>query len=295
MRWIDCTAFGPPGPAPCPVPGFRLQSRHAHCRGSTAHASGGSAMDVTSFVQSAPAGVFAFMVIFLLLMAGVAGVAGLHARRRAALIEKTDTSPIGFAEDGYREFEGTIEAAAGELAAPLTGWPCVWYASKVERYVVSSRQRTGSKWEEVRSGSSDAPFLVRDSTGAAIVRPWGAEVTPTDLSVWYGSTAEPEDRNPAAAGADAVAPRDGRGVWRDLAPVPLHGGADLRRRSAVRARRLQERTVHRGGGRRGGSPGTRDRAGRRAGTRRRRRGRNRQGWPASRSSSRRPRRGPTSP
>ena len=45
---------------------------------------------------------------FLLAMAAVAIVAGLQARRRAALIKATPTANIGMAEDGYREFEGSM-------------------------------------------------------------------------------------------------------------------------------------------------------------------------------------------
>lgn len=48
--------------------------------------------------------------------------------------------------------------------------------------------------------TSNTPFLVRDATGVCLVEPDGAEVTPTDKSVWYGATAMPQDRNPARVG-----------------------------------------------------------------------------------------------
>jgi hypothetical protein len=153
-------------------------------------------MNLSGLVQSLPTGVFVVAEIFLVGMAAVFAVAGLHARRRAALIDATSTSPIGVAEDGYREFEGTIEPAGAELAAPLTGWTCVWYRAKVERYLPKTRDRGHSSWERVSGRTSDEPFVLRDASGACLVRPRDAEVTPTDVSVWYGSTPEPEDRNP---------------------------------------------------------------------------------------------------
>jgi hypothetical protein len=48
----------------------------------------------------------------------------------------------------------------------------------------------------VSGATSDAPFVLRDATGACLVRPAGADVTPTDRSVWYGAGPEPDDRNP---------------------------------------------------------------------------------------------------
>ncbi|MGD9906475.1 MAG: hypothetical protein AB7U83_23665, partial [Vicinamibacterales bacterium] len=51
-----------------------------------------------------------------------------------------------------------------------------------------------------REWTCGAPFLVRDSTGACVVDPHRAEVTPTDKSVWYGAAETPTDRNPAKVG-----------------------------------------------------------------------------------------------
>jgi hypothetical protein len=148
-------------------------------------------------VQSLPTTAFLVIVAFLGAMGAVALVAGLQARRRASLIEATETSAIGSAADGYCEIEGTIEAVNGRtLRTPLTGWQVCWYRASVEKYVWSSRRRGDGTWRSVRSATSSAPFLLRDSTGVCIVRPPGAEVTPTDKSVWYGAGPEPDDRNP---------------------------------------------------------------------------------------------------
>jgi hypothetical protein len=149
-----------------------------------------------SMLQSLPLPVFAMFVFFPLLMAGVAAFAGLHARRRAAIVKATPTSPIGMAEDGYREFEGVVEAIGGQtLTSPLTQSPCCWYHAKVEKWV-PSRSSSPASWTTVREATSDAPFFVRDGTGVCTVRPHGAEVTPKDRSIWKGGTEVPEDRNP---------------------------------------------------------------------------------------------------
>jgi hypothetical protein len=148
-------------------------------------------------IQSLPPTAFLVMLAFLVGMGGIALAAGLQARRRASLIEATETSQIGSAQDGYRELEGTIEAVDGRtLRAPLTGWRVCWYRARVEKYVSTTTRTRGSTWRSVRSMTSGAPFLLRDSTGICIVRPYNAEVTPTDKSVWYGAGPEPDDRNP---------------------------------------------------------------------------------------------------
>ena len=149
-------------------------------------------------VASLPLGVFIIIILFLVAMAAVVIAAGATTRKRAALVKATPTSPIGMAADGYREFEGTIEAVPGPaVAAPLTGSPCAWYHARVEQYVKSSsRNGSAGSWKTVRDWTSSAPFFVRDGTGVAIVDPDRAEVTPTDKSQWTGKTERPVDRNP---------------------------------------------------------------------------------------------------
>lgn len=153
-------------------------------------------------IQNAPLGVFVLMVLFPLAMAGVLVFAGLRARRQSALMASTKPVPIGMAEDGYRQFEGTAEAIGGQtLRAPLTGSECVWYDARVEEFkTVGSGSHRRSDWQVVRSVTSSAPLLVRDATGACVVRVLDAEVTPRDKSRWTGATLEPEDRNPPRLG-----------------------------------------------------------------------------------------------
>jgi hypothetical protein len=153
-------------------------------------------MDLAGLVQSLPIVPFVLIELFLAGMAAVCLVAAVHARRRAALVEATPTEPIAFAENGYREFEGSIQPIGDPQAAPLTGWACVWYRWKVEKFVGKRTRADVSGWRRVAGGESEEAFVLRDATGACLVKPHGAEVTPTDFSVWYGATREPEDRNP---------------------------------------------------------------------------------------------------
>ncbi|HUU33388.1 MAG TPA: hypothetical protein VMW48_04955, partial [Vicinamibacterales bacterium] len=131
-----------------------------------------------TIIREAPFGVFLAMMGVPLAMAATAVIAGLNARRQATLLKTTKTSLIGMAEDGYREFEGVVEAIDGRaVVAPLTGSPCCWYSAKVERW---ARPRSGDikkfQWQTVRSVTSSAPFFVRDATGACAVRVYAAEV-----------------------------------------------------------------------------------------------------------------------
>ncbi len=145
---------------------------------------------------------FLIMVLAPLAFAGVALFAAWHARRQAQIISGTQAAPIGMAEDGYRKFQGTIEAVAGQtIVAPLTGSPCVWYDARVEKW---TRRTTGQnrryEWQTVRHVTSTVPFFVRDATGVCAIDVDGAEVTPTDKSQWTGATLEPTDRNPPRVG-----------------------------------------------------------------------------------------------
>jgi hypothetical protein len=154
------------------------------------------------FMRSMELVPFLFIIGFLLVVAGIIIFAGLHARRRAALIKATPTSNIGMADDGYRELEGTAEAIEGQtVTAPLTSSPCVWYHARVEWWQrTSSGSNTSSDWRTIQETTSNAPILLRDATGVCLVFPFMAEVTPTDKSQWTGDSSVPTDRNPPRLG-----------------------------------------------------------------------------------------------
>jgi hypothetical protein len=109
---------------------------------------------------------------------------------RARIIEDTPTAKIRSAHQGYVELTGQAEAMDGTpIIAPLTGSECCWYRYHIER-------KSGKNWKTLERETSDGLFLVRDETGACVIDPEGAEVSPTDRSIWYGHSREPSDRNP---------------------------------------------------------------------------------------------------
>jgi hypothetical protein len=109
---------------------------------------------------------------------------------RARLIEDAPTAKVRSAHQGYTELVGNARLMAGEpILAPLTGIDCCWYRYKIEK--------SGDKnWRTLESDISDALFLLEDETGHCLIDPEGAEVTPSERSVWYGSARYPQDRKP---------------------------------------------------------------------------------------------------
>jgi hypothetical protein len=111
--------------------------------------------------------------------------------RRARLIEDTPTARIRSAHQGEVELEGHAGLLPGEpIRAPLTGSECCWWRYKIER------RGEKNNWRRVERGASDSIFILQDKTGSCLVDPEGAEVTPTDRSVWYGHSRHPENRRP---------------------------------------------------------------------------------------------------
>jgi hypothetical protein len=89
------------------------------------------------------------------------------------------------------ELEGHAELLPGEpIRAPLTDAECCWWRYKIER------RGQKNNWSRVEHGASDSIFMLRDDTGRCLIDPEGAEVTPTDRSVWYGHSRHPENRRP---------------------------------------------------------------------------------------------------
>lgn len=109
---------------------------------------------------------------------------------RARTIENVPTSRIRSAQQGYVELTGEALLMEGaETTAPLTGSNCCWFHYKIER-------RGDKNWHTLESDTSDQLFLLRDKTGDCIIDPEGAEVTPSDRSIWYGHSRYPTNRKP---------------------------------------------------------------------------------------------------
>ncbi|MES9845989.1 MAG: GIDE domain-containing protein [Candidatus Sedimenticola sp. PURPLELP] len=131
---------------------------------------------------------------FFLALAVAASGAGFwfafRSLMRARIIEDTPTARVRSAQQGYVELNGSALSMEGEpIRAPLTGTDCCWFRYKIEK-------RGDKNWRTIESQSSDSLFLLKDQTGECIIDPEGAEVTPSDRSVWYGSSREPANRTP---------------------------------------------------------------------------------------------------
>ena len=104
---------------------------------------------------------------------------------RTRLIENTPTARVRSAHQGYVELSGIARCMEGEpIRAPLTGVECCWYRIRVEK-------RGDRSWSTRQQETSGHLFLLEDETGACIVDPDGARVTPSDRSVWYGPDPHP--------------------------------------------------------------------------------------------------------
>ena len=148
-------------------------------------------------ILALPAGKFWFWAITFCLLTLGALYFAFRNLKRARIIEDTPTSRIRSAHQGYVELMGEAAAMSGEpILSPLTKTACCWYRYKIER--------KGDKgWRHVQSGKSDGLFLLRDETGECIVDPEGAEVSPKEKNLWYGSSTFP-NMGPAESASSSV-------------------------------------------------------------------------------------------
>lgn len=118
------------------------------------------------------------LLAFVAVLAVAALVAGFSGLRRTRHIEDVPTARVRSAHQGYVELTGTAHMLDGEpIIAPLSQVPCCWYTYSVER-------RSGKDWRQVRSGTSDGIFVLRDGTGDCVIDPEGAEVTSRHRRRW---------------------------------------------------------------------------------------------------------------
>jgi hypothetical protein len=140
-------------------------------------------------------GSFLVWTLTLAVLALVAFYFTFRNLHRARLIEDTPTSRIRSAPQGYVELIGEAAMMAGEpVLAPLSGITCCWWRYKIEK-------KGDKEWRTVRSGQSDNLFLLRDETGECILDPDGANITPSDKSIWYGPNATPSAGPDRGSGA----------------------------------------------------------------------------------------------
>lgn len=110
--------------------------------------------------------------------------------RRDRFAADTPRARIRSAAQGYVHLEGEAQAPPeGQITAPLSGLPCVWWDYRIERRQRSERNR--DEWQVIERATSVAPFTLRDPDGECLVGPVGADVTPTSHETWYGEAPRP--------------------------------------------------------------------------------------------------------
>jgi hypothetical protein len=151
---------------------------------------------IRDFIQQAPTTVFLVMLAIAGAFVAIPLYAAWQSLIQMRALKALPRTRIVDAHHGYVRVEGKAEPTSeGPLRAPLTHAECIWYSARVERWVHGAGKRDG-RWDEIRDEESEALFVVRDASGAALVDPADAEVVPTDRSLWYGASEEPEHRNP---------------------------------------------------------------------------------------------------
>ena len=90
--------------------------------------------------------------------------------KRYRTVADTPTSRIASAPQGYIEIVGRGKQPPGDaLVSPLSGLPCLWYRTRVER-------KEDDRWETVETSLSHDTFGVDDGSGMMLVDPDDAEI-----------------------------------------------------------------------------------------------------------------------
>lgn len=140
-------------------------------------------------------GVFFFALFMVLLLAGIMAFAAVATRRKAAaLAGATAVSPSDL-NPGYRLVTG--RATGPDLAAPLTGRPCVWYEARVWESQRETRDGESEwRWHDLGTDTPDRGVEISDGKVICLVHHDGAEVHGSGWSEWTGAENPPDERNP---------------------------------------------------------------------------------------------------
>jgi hypothetical protein len=118
-------------------------------------------------------------LIVLTLVAALSLWAWTAMFRRYRAVGDTPTSQVASAAQGYVELSGRAQHPPdAKTLAPLSGRECCWYQYRRER------RGAKNKWVTEEEGESAAAFRLRDSTGACVVDPDGAEVVAGHKQTW---------------------------------------------------------------------------------------------------------------
>lgn len=116
--------------------------------------------------------------------------------RRDRLLADTPLVRLRSAAQGYVKLAGQARpATATATLAPLSGRACVWWDFKVAEEQRDSRGR--AEWRTVETATSVELFVLADEDASCLVGPVKAEVSPSRVDTWYGSTSRPLGGPPA--------------------------------------------------------------------------------------------------
>lgn len=147
---------------------------------------------LTEWVKTSPADDFWLLALGLAAASVASFIAAYIFFYRKRLFEDIPTSKIRSAAQGYVEFSGQGLLMEGPpITAPLTSTTSTWYYARVEEKRGSGKNE---HWVTIKKELSDELFLIKDETGACVVDPEGAKVTPTVKDIWYGHTPTPTPR-----------------------------------------------------------------------------------------------------
>jgi hypothetical protein len=146
------------------------------------------------------------------LIAAAAGVGALlclygffRRLRRDRLLADTPLVHIRSAAQGYVKIQGQARPAGTvPTAAPLSSRPCVWWDYKIAEEQRDSRGR--SEWRTIESATSVELFVLAEDDAQCLVGPVKAEVTPSRVNTWYGTTTRPLGGPPAITTALLAGP-----------------------------------------------------------------------------------------
>ncbi|MDP1682757.1 MAG: hypothetical protein Q8L39_13425 [Burkholderiales bacterium] len=136
-------------------------------------------------------------LVFSIGYCAVASLAGFwmwqHGQRLARIIEDIPTSRIASAPQGYVELLGQArEFADMSLVTGLSGTPCLWY-----RWQIARRGGEGHGNDLVATVISQTVYIpdeheesqscigIQDSTGEAVIFPYGSEIIAAHRETWY--------------------------------------------------------------------------------------------------------------
>jgi len=118
-----------------------------------------------------------FLIIYIGVFLGGAGTIfylGFRNIRLARIVKETPTSQVVDVRKGFVELKGKVEAILGRyLHSPVRKVPCVYYNTKVQRYISSGK---GGHWQTVWKREKGVKFLLNDGSGKISIEPMKARM-----------------------------------------------------------------------------------------------------------------------